>query len=135
MVSNTETFRKSERLCSKKIIAGLFESGNSFYCAPFQIVWANSPSEIPFPAQVAFSISKKSFRHAVTRNLIKRRIKEAYRKNKYLLYDFLKSKNITVVLIMIFKDKSVPDYKTVEGSVQEMIRMLIHFLDENQDKC
>ena len=89
MDSNNETFSKSERLSSKKAIEALFKNGKSFYCSPFLIVWAYSNSDIPYPAQVAFSVPKKVFKSAVTRNLIKRRTREAYRKNKAILYDFL----------------------------------------------
>ena len=56
-----------------------------------------------YPAQIAFSVSKRGFRLAVTRNLIKRRMREAYRKNKYLLYEFLASENKQIVLIVIVK--------------------------------
>ena len=83
MNTRRETFEKSERLCSTKIISGLFENGNIFYTPLFKVVWSISPVIIPYPAQIAFSVSKRGFRLAVTRNLIKRRMREAYRKNKY----------------------------------------------------
>ena len=83
MNTRRETFEKSERLCSTKIISGLFENGNIFYTSLFKVVWNKSPVTLPLPAQVAFSVSKRGFRLAVTRNLIKRRMREAYRKNKY----------------------------------------------------
>jgi ribonuclease P protein component len=135
MGSYKETFSKSERLCSKKAIAELFETGNSFFCFPFQVVWIKSPLDIPFPAQVIFSVSKKSFKLAVKRNLIKRRIKEVYRKNKHILYDFLATKNLKIIFIVIFKDKTIPDYITVEKSVNKMIGAFINILNEYQESC
>ena len=76
---------------------------------------------MPFPAQVAFSVSKKDFKLAVTRNLIKRRAREAYRKNKHLLYEFLIESNKKIVFTMIFREKAVADYNVIETSIKEMI--------------
>jgi ribonuclease P protein component len=132
MVTNKETFSKSERLCSKKAIEALFENGKSFYCPPFLIVWAYSTVEIPFPAQVAFSVSKKGFKLAVTRNLIKRRTRESYRKSKNYLYQILIASEKKIVFTMIFRGKTVPDYKTVDSAVQEMIRIFPSKLEETK---
>ncbi len=118
------TFRKSERLCSKKAIADLFGNGKSFYSFPFQIIWTIAESETEFPAQVAISVSKRIFRRAVKRNLIRRRIREAYRKNKHILYNFLVNNNTKIAFIIIFKDSSVPEYTDLEKSVCKSLTKL-----------
>jgi ribonuclease P protein component len=127
MNTTRETFNKSERLSSIKVISSLFESGNIFYNSLFKVVWVKSTVILPAPAQVAFSVSKRGFRLAVTRNLIKRRMREAYRKNKNILYEYLASENIQIVFIVILKTNTVPDYLTTEKSIKDVINKLIAF--------
>ncbi|MBN2862365.1 MAG: ribonuclease P protein component [Bacteroidales bacterium] len=135
MNNKRETFKKSERLCSRKILSGLSEYGNVFYSSFFKIIWTKIPVQDYYPVQVAFSVSKKGFRHAVTRNLIKRRIKEAYRKNKYLLYDFLNSEKIRIALLIVFKDSTIPGYQSVEKSMNELIAKLINNIRKTEKNC
>lgn len=130
MNTTRETFDKSERLCSTKIISSLFESGNIFYTSHFKVVWAKIPASFSGSAQVAFSVSKKGFKLAVTRNLIKRRIREAYRKNKLALYERLISENIQIAFVVILKGNSIPDYFTIEKSIKEVINKLIALNNE-----
>jgi ribonuclease P protein component len=135
MITKRETFDKSERLCSTKIISGLFESGNIFYTSLFKVVWRISPVMLSAPAQVLFSVSKKGFRLAVTRNLIKRRLREAYRKNKNILYEFLFSENKQIVFVVIVRSNSVPDYRIIEKSILEMLNRLIILIKEMEKIC
>jgi ribonuclease P protein component len=121
----TETFNKSERLCSRKIIETLFEEGNIFYNSLFKVVWAVSQIPSSGPAQVAFSVSKRGYKLAVTRNLIKRRMREAYRKNKNSLYDHLLAQNIQLAFVVILRGNKIPDYLVIEKSIKEMISKLI----------
>ena len=79
------TFRKEERLSKDKLIQELFDKGSSFYLFPFKVFFMPNPDESALFHQIVISVSKRNFKRAVDRNLIKRRIREAYRLNKELL--------------------------------------------------
>lgn len=85
------TFKKEERLCSKRLLDELFHNGSSFLLYPFRITWLVTdqlPGDVP--VQVVISVSKRKFKRAVDRNLLKRRMREIYRLNKAdLVYAWL----------------------------------------------
>jgi ribonuclease P protein component len=82
---NRFTFRKEERLKSEKLIKELFGKGSSFYFFPFKVFVLSHPNQSYSTHQVLLTASKKNFKRAVDRNLLKRRMREAYRLNKNLL--------------------------------------------------
>ena len=73
-------FRKEERLKKENDIQELFSKGSSFYLFPFKVLLLATPHQTNH--QVLISVSKKNFPRAVDRNLLKRRIREAYRIEK-----------------------------------------------------
>ena len=76
------TFKKEERLSKEKTIQELFDKGSSFYLYPFKVFFLpNRDPQHPIH-RILISVSKKNFKKAVDRNLIKRRIREGYRLNK-----------------------------------------------------
>lgn len=123
-------FGKSEKLCSRKIIDRLFERGEAFMAFPLRVQFM--PAELPenVPAQVMFSASKRRFKRAVKRNLLKRRMREAYRLNKQPLMDVLEEKDVQLGVAFLFVSKEELDYHFIEKAMKKAIQKLINEVEK-----
>lgn len=113
------TFKKSERLCSKKAIDALFAHGKSKTHFPIKLIYRASMFESPFPVRAMFVVPKKKHKRANKRNILKRRMKEAYRLHKHTLYEALKGHQIDIMFVFLSND---------EYSYQEVEKTLCHLL-------
>ena len=82
-----QTFTKSERLCSKKVLGELFKKGSAsvrtFYLFPFRVLYMpHDPEQADDWPAIVITVPKRTFKRAVDRNLVRRRVREAYRLNK-----------------------------------------------------
>jgi len=100
-VMDSFTFSKQERLSKKKEIDSLFAGGKSFNLPPIRVTYKPNPDQTFLIHQVLFSVPSRNFKRAVDRNLIKRRLREAYRLNKSKLTSATK---LLVAYIYIAKD-------------------------------
>jgi len=119
------TFHKEERLCSQKIIGELFTSGESFLAYPLKVVFLKTDISEPYPVQAAFTVSKRNFKQAVKRNLLKRRMREAYRLNKPNLYNELAVKNLRIALMFVYIGKDIAEYPAIEKGMISAFRKLM----------
>ena len=112
------SLKKHEILRSKKSIKELFNNGSSFFLYPFKVHYL--PDYDCQNNQVLFSVSKRNFKKAVDRNLLRRRIREAYRLNKSLLVvNEKESFSISIALIYISKFK-LP-YVEIENKLKQVL--------------
>ncbi len=125
-------FRKEERLCSKKSLDLLFKNGSSFLLYPFRLTFLFVDEPHQYPAQVVINVAKKRFKHAVDRNLIKRRTREAYRTQKESLYAPLTGQKELLLLSLQYIGKEKYDYDFFEKRLANALKKLTHQLFPNE---
>ena len=125
------TFRKEERLSNKKKIRSLFSEGYSFIIFPIKITWKETKLDCHYPVQVLINVSQHNFRKAVDRNILKRRMREAYRKNKHLLYEPLILSKKQYALSLVYIGKNIADYQDIETIIITTIQRLIKEYEKN----
>ena len=77
------TLPKTERLSGTKAVSELFGRGKAGVSGCLRYKYISRADGAP--SRIVVSVPKRSFKRAVKRNLLKRRIREAYRRQKDLL--------------------------------------------------
>ncbi len=107
------TFNKAEKLSSEKTIQELFNKGSSFYLYPFKVIYIPNPDQKFGRPQILISVSSRNFPRAVDRNLIKRRIREAYRLQK----EILRGESKKGAFAFVYTAKSVLPYSEIRSKL------------------
>ena len=115
-----KTLKKKERLSVGTDLSRLFASGRYGITDGFRYCYRIG-NELPFN-RIVVSVPKKCFRRAVKRNLLKRRIREAYRLNKNLLP--VNAEKGGTDIIFIYRTKDILDFGTIVLSVRNILESL-----------
>lgn len=121
------TLSKHQRLKSRKTISMLFDQGDSAKAYPLRALYrATQYNEESHTShlQIAVIVPKRSFRKAVDRNRIKRQIREAYRLHYAPLHAQCIAANCYLAIMIIYVDKSAPDYHRLEAKMIKIIKKL-----------
>ncbi|RAV28304.1 ribonuclease P protein component [Sinomicrobium soli] len=118
----TQDFPKPEKLKSRKLIGQLFAEGKSISRFPLRLVYMPVvlPPGIRF--QVGVSASKRNFRKAVSRNRIKRLLREAYRLNKHILEEGHKG---GYAFMLLYQHREMPDFEQVNRKMQQLLHLFL----------
>ncbi len=115
-----KTLNKKERLSVGTDLSRLFASGRYGFTDGFRYCYRIG-NELPFN-RIVVSVPKKCFRRAVKRNLLKRRIREAYRLNKNLLP--VNAEKGGTDILFIYSSKDILDFNAVVLSVRNILESL-----------
>ena len=121
-----QSFKREERLKSRKIIAKLFESGNSFGQYPLRLIWTTiDPKRGDSPIKISVSVPKKKFAKASKRNRIRRQVKEAYRLHKSYAYEALEGESKQYAFMVLYVAKEALPYQEIEEAMKKMLNRFV----------
>ncbi len=89
---------------------------------------------ISHPAETAISVPRRLFKRAVDRNLLKRRIREAYRINKSELYTELTKIERQVYIMILYQDGKIADYQAIEKALKKAQEQMLLKLKKNSNE-
>ncbi|MBR7135045.1 MAG: ribonuclease P protein component, partial [Bacteroidaceae bacterium] len=90
------------------------------------------PDEKSPTASILISVAKKRFRHATDRNLMKRRIREAYRLNKHTITIPLAGEGKKIAIAILYIDNK---HSSTEFLKRKMQKLLSNILEKESKQC
>ena len=108
---------KDEKLKSGKLIEQLFSEGKSISKFPLKLYFL--PLEDVEKHKAAFAVPKRNFSSAVTRNRVKRQMREAYRLHKHMLSP---KDGAKFALLFLYIGKNKPHYSLLESAMKALVK-------------
>lgn len=114
------TLPAGERIKSRDSLNKLFAEGKGGTVYPLRYIILEEQSDTP-GIQVMVSVSKRNHKKANVRNLLKRRMREAFRLNKLPLKDFALGHNKRILIGIIYISKEILDFRTISDATRKII--------------
>ena len=118
------TLKKIERLHGTADTENLFAGKKkSVYVQPLRVVYKAQEQE-GLPTRIMVIVPKRYFKHAVDRNLLKRRLREAYRLNK---------RDIKYDIAFLYSSDEKADFSTLEAAVVKALDKIANLDKANSE--
>lgn len=121
-------FPKKQKLCSEKVIERLFKNGKYISENPFRAIWYLEENNEKTFVRSLIVVPKNKIKLAKDRNIVKRRIKEAYRLHKKEVESFLETNNKQLNLALIYQKTEILDYRKLENKINLLLSRLIKII-------
>lgn len=121
------TYSKKDKLKSKKNIEQLFNEGKAITVYPLKLIYLKTEFEDGSIIKTGVSVSKRLHKTAVSRNRIKRLLREAYRLNKPL---FFNNSSVSYAFMILYLSKDGTTFDKVNDSMKMLFKK---FRDKNSD--
>ena len=104
---------KQERLHGKLAVNQLFDKSKRFTVYPLRVHYTQQPTIAH--SRMLISIPKRLIKHATDRNLLKRRIREAYRVNK---------PELPIDIAFVYMDNQIATHDTLVHCIKKATEIL-----------
>jgi ribonuclease P protein component len=118
------TFKKEERISKQREIDLLFNGASSFTAYPLRVVYVEKKPAAGVPVSILISVPKKRFKRAVKRNRVKRFVRESYRLNKKILYEFLDAEDKGLLIAFIYVSNEIAPFGEIETAMKKALNSL-----------
>ena len=119
------TFKKSERLCSRILMDRLFQGdSHSISAYPLRAVFLPIGTNEQKGVSVLISVPKKRFHDAVDRNRVKRQLREAYRKHKHSLAEQMTAREKGLLIAFIYVSAQIESTAYIEKRMTRLLEKI-----------
>ena len=115
-------YSKKDKLKSKKLIEQLFTEGKAVTAYPLRIVYLKTELEDGSQLKTGVSVSKRLHKTAVSRNKIKRLLREVYRLNKPLYFN---NSSVSYAFMILYLSKDGTTFDKLDQSIKSLFKKFL----------
>jgi ribonuclease P protein component len=125
------SLKRSSILKHQLEIQTLFSNGKRDYADIVKIIWTSDKVDENAGIKIFVSVPKRNIKKATSRNLLKRRIREALRQNLSNLRSFCKENNLYVKVGIVYSKNCIEEYNKIEQKIVLSLQKIYSTLYES----